>query len=44
MKRQAAESKVILADLEQAALRKPAVQKESFQQKKNRILERCGCL
>ena len=44
MKRQAPDSKQMLADLDQAIKTKPAPQKESFEQKKRRILERCGCL
>lgn len=39
--RKAPASGSLLKDLEVAAQRP---QKESFQQKKNRILERCGCL
>lgn len=40
LKRQAPESNTLLKEAEQA-LQKP---KESLEQKKRRILERCGCL
>lgn len=42
LKRQAPESKGLLDQIDQAVKEKP--QKESFQVKKRRILERCGCL
>ena len=42
--RTAPDSSQMLANLNQAIKTKPQPQKESFEQKKRRILERCGCL